>query len=312
MLSVSVQSFAYQEEEILSNISFLLKPGEHLALLGESGCGKSTLLHLIYGLLPLDDGTIAWNNRKLTGPEHTLVPGEPFMKLVAQDLNIMPYSTVRENIRDHLSGNDDNEIKVVEELLQVVELTPYGNTLVKNLSGGQQQRVAIAKALAKKPQLLLLDEPFSSIDNFRKNKLRRRLFAHLSREGIACITATHDAEEALMYADQILILQDTSIAVSGTPEQVFSSLSSAYLAGFFGEVTQLPKRLFDPDEPGDLFLLPHQLKVSEVATEILVTVSKSYFRGVDYLIESRRNEQRAFFLSPTFIAEGKNVYLSVK
>ena len=106
MLSVSIQSFSYDSKTILKDIDFELKQGNHLAVLGESGCGKSTLLHLVYGLLHLENGTILWEEEKLKGPNHTLIAGESFMKLVAQDLNVMPFTTVRENIACLLYTSD--------------------------------------------------------------------------------------------------------------------------------------------------------------------------------------------------------------
>ena len=111
MLKVEIDSFAYSEKTILKNVSFTLKPGEHLSILGESGCGKSTLLHLVYGLLHLENGSIFYNEKKLLGPTKALIPGEPFMKLVAQEFNIMPFTTVAENLGSHLSGLDEEKDK---------------------------------------------------------------------------------------------------------------------------------------------------------------------------------------------------------
>ena len=183
MLKVEINSFAYSEKTILKDVSFTLKPGEHLSILGESGCGKSTLLHLVYGLLHLENGSIFYKEKKLLGPTKTLIPGESFMKLVAQEFNIMPFTTVAENLGSHLSGLDEEKDKKrIDELLEVVEMEAFKNTLVKNLSGGQKQRVALAKALANEPEILLLDEPFSSIDVFRKNKLQRKIFNYLKKK----------------------------------------------------------------------------------------------------------------------------------
>ena len=193
--------------------------------MGESGCGKSTLLHLIYGLLNLDQGSIYWGSKKLMGPKANLVPGELFIKLVSQEFNLMPFISVAENIASHLSRMDaqldDNR---VDELLSVVDLKAFKGTLVKNLSGGQKQRVVLAKALANKPELLLLDEPFSNIDARRKNKLRRDLYAYLRLNNISCITATHDSEEALGFSDEIIILQDGTTLAQGTPRALFKTL----------------------------------------------------------------------------------------
>ena len=206
MLSVQITSFSYAEKEILSDITFQLKAGEHLAVLGESGSGKSTLLHIIYGLLHVEQGSLSWEDKKLLGPNHNLIPGESFMKMVTQEYDLMPFTTVADNIATHLSRlHMEKDEQRVEQLLEVVDMMSFKSSLVKNLSGGQKQRVALAKALANEPKLILLDEPFSSIDTFRKNKLRRNLFSYLKEQGISCITATHDSDEALSFSDTLLI-----------------------------------------------------------------------------------------------------------
>lgn len=297
MLQVTITSFAYSENEILKNIEFNLQPGEHLAVLGESGGGKSTLLHLIYGLLHLEHGKILWNDQLLLGPSRNLIPGEPFMKLVTQEFNVMPFTSVAENIAAHLSRREQqqDDLRIVE-LLEVVDLQKEANTLVKNLSGGQKQRVALAKALANKPELLLLDEPFSNIDTFRKNKLRRDLFDYLKQNNISCITATHDSEEALAYSDKVLMLKQGKIELFGTPNKVFAEANSHYRAGFFGEVTALPSKLFSPEIPSEeIIFLPHELMVSEATTNLKVLVKKSYFRGSHFLIQADWNGQDVFF-----------------
>lgn len=297
MLHVTIDSFGYAEKEILKDIRFQLNAGDHLALLGESGCGKSTILHLVYGLLHLEYGSIYWDHKQLMGPTHALIPGEPFMKLVAQEFNVMPFTTVSENIGTFLSRRDaEKDAARVQELLEVVDLVPFENTLVKNLSGGQKQRVALAKALAKQPKLLLLDEPFSNIDTFRKNKLRRNLFNYLKEKEITCITATHDSEEALSFADTILMLRNGKEEISGAPETVFSTMSTAYQKGFFGEVSSLPPQLFSSEAASEvLVLLPHELSVSKVTTPLQVTVKKAYFRGSYYIIEASWKQQTVFF-----------------
>ena len=212
MLQVNNISFEYsKEKEVLKNISFQLSAGEHLCVMGESGSGKSTLLKAIYGLLDLKNGTLFWKEHQILGPAFHLVPGMDFFKYVAQDFDLMPYTSVAENIQKFLSRfYPEKAQKRTEELLDVIEMTEFANQKVKDLSGGQQQRVAIARALAKEPELILLDEPFSQIDNFKKNSLRRKLFSYLKEKNISCIVATHDGNDALSFADQMICLLYTS------------------------------------------------------------------------------------------------------
>lgn len=312
MLKVEIDSFSYSEKIILKNIHFTLKPGEHLSILGESGCGKSTLLHLVYGLLHLENGTIFYNEKKLLGPTKTLIPGESFMKLVAQEFNIMPFTTVAENLGSHLSGLDEEKDKKrIGQLLEVVEMESFKNTLVKNLSGGQKQRVALAKALANEPEILLLDEPFSNIDVFRKNKLQRKIFNYLKENKISCITATHDSEEALAFSDKILMLKNGTVEMAGTPEFIYENVSTEYQAGFFGESNLLPKRLFySKNSLEEIIVFPHQLKISEEKTALKVTVRKSYFKGSFYLIEADFEGKTVFFNHTFSLKTGANFYLN--
>jgi len=151
------------------------------------------------------------------------------MKLVAQEFNIMPFTTVAENLGSHLSRlNEEKDEKRINELLEVVELEAFKTTLVKNLSGGQKQRVALAKALANEPEILLLDEPFSNIDTFRKNKLQRKIFCYLKENNISCITETHDSDEALAFSDEILMLKNGTKEMFGTPEFICKNVSIEY------------------------------------------------------------------------------------
>jgi len=307
MLSVEISTFSYAEKEILNDISFRLKPGEHLAILGESGSGKSTLLHIIYGLLHLENGALFWEDKKLLGPNHNLIPGEHFMKMVTQEYDVMPFTTVAENIAAHLSRLDmEKDEQRVEQLLEVVDMVAYKTSLVKNLSGGQKQRVALAKALANEPKLLLLDEPFSSIDTFRKNKLRRNLFSYLKEQGISCITATHDSDEALSFSDRLLILKEGTVSSFGLPEVIYKNSSSVYEAGFFGEVTVVPAGIFSSEE---MVLLPHQLKFSEEKTVLSVVVSKSYFKGSHYLVVTKLDDLEIYFNHSSKLKENQHIYL---
>lgn len=314
MLQVLVSNFKYHTnpaKTILENLKFTIDKGENLAILGESGCGKSTLLHIIYGLVHLENGSIYWNGDKLLGPNHKLIPGEPFMKLVSQELELMPFTTVAENIAEHLNRQDSiRDDKRIDELLAVVELESYKQIKVANLSGGQKQRVAIAKALANEPELLLFDEPFSSIDNFLKNKLRRKLFKYLKEKEITCVTATHDSEEALAFADNILLLKDGGKEIYGSPQQLFNSFSTEYQGGFFGEISVLESELIsESSEAKFAYLLPHQLSVSIKKTSLEVEVQDSFYKGTHYLIMAAYLDKPVYFNHIKSLASGATVYL---
>ena len=312
-LNISINSFAYPESpkgiKVLSNISFRVGKGEHVSVLGESGCGKSTLLHLIYGLLNLDKGEIFYGKKQLFGPSHSLIPGHSFMKLVSQEFNLMPYTSVAENVAEHLTRqNKTQDLERMTEVLQTVGLLDLKERKVETLSGGQKQRVSLARALAKAPEVLLLDEPFSSIDTFHKNSLRRNLFTYLKEHGISCITATHDAKEALSFSDRMLVLRHGEMLQLGTPEKVYASATSVYEKSFYGEVSTIPAGILS-EEP--LHLFPHHLKISAEKTPLKTTVKASYLKGKTYLILGEGNSGIVFFEHFEKLDKGATVYLSL-
>ena len=306
MLQVKEISFSYQDDLVLDNINYSLNKGKNLALIGESGCGKSTLLKLIYGLYDLNEGQIFWNEDEVLGPKFHLIPGMPYMKYLAQDFDLMPFITVAENVGKYLSNFFPEEKQLrIAELLEVVEMTEYANVKAKFLSGGQMQRVALARVLALEPEVLLLDEPFSHIDNFRKNSLRRKLFGYLKEKQITCIVATHDSTDVLAFADEVAIIKDGKIIESGIPNFIYNNPQNLYVASLFGDVNEV----FVDGKVH--FVYPHQLKVvlnSEIKTEVL----NAYFRGSHYLIEANFNNQTLFFEHEVALQTGEMVYLKIK
>ena len=298
--------FSYQNAAILKSISFSLEKGKNLAIIGESGCGKSTLLKLIYGLHDLDAGQIFWNDIEVLGPKYHLIPGMPFMKYLAQDFDLMPFITVAENVGKYLSNffPEDKQVRIAE-LLEIVEMTEYADVKAKLLSGGQMQRVALARVLALEPEVLLLDEPFSHIDNFRKNSLRRNLFAYLKEKSITCIVATHDSTDVLAFADEVAIMKQGKIIESGIPEFIYNHPKSHYIASLFGDVNEIVLQ----DEKHLVY--PHQLKVV-INSDLKVEIINSYFRGSHYLIEAKFGNQTVFFENEVAIEKAEIVFLKIK
>ena len=306
MLQVQNIQFSYQDKKNIDNLSFSLEKAKHLAIIGESGCGKSTLLKLIYGLYDLDKGHIFWNDIEVLGPKYNLVPGMPFIKYLAQDFDLMPFITVAENVGKYLS-NFFPEAKQarIAELLEIVEMTEYAHVKAKLLSGGQMQRVALARVLALEPEILLLDEPFSHIDNFRKNSLRRKLFAYLKQQNITCIVATHDSTDVLSFAEEVLIVKDGAVIESGAPKTIYQNPKSKYIASLFGDVNEFVFK-------GTSHLVyPHQLKLV-AQSDLKVMLLNSYFRGSHYLMEATLDNQHIFFESETDIPIGTSVFLTIK
>ena len=306
MLSVRGISFSYIDKSIVKKVSFSLTKGKNLAMIGESGCGKSTLLKLIYGLYDLDEGQIFWKHTEVLGPKFHLIPGMPFMKYLAQDFDLMPFITVAENVGKYLSNFfPDAKQARISELLEIVEMKEYANVKAKFLSGGQMQRVALARVLALEPEVLLLDEPFSHIDNFRKNSLRRKLFAYLNEKNITCIVATHDSTDVLAFADEVAIMRDGKIIESGVPKFIYDNPKDNYVASMFGDVNELQM-------DGKLkFVYSHQLKVI-LNSDFKVAIVNSYFRGSHYLIEAQYDNQILFFESEFPLEKGAIACLEIK
>jgi ABC-type sugar transport system ATPase subunit len=312
MLQVKNISFGYTLKKVLKNISFTANKGNYIAIVGESGCGKSTLLEIIYGLLHVKQGAVYWNNKKLLGPNHYLIPGEDFMKYLPQDFDLMPYITVEENVGKNISSLNPKKQQRIKELLQVVDMTEFLKTKVKHLSGGQKQRVAIAKVIAKEPEVLLLDEPFSHIDNFRKNKLRRNLFTYLKSKNILCIVATHDTTDALSFADEILVLKHGKLITKGAPEKIYNQPKNAYVASFFNEINKIPLNKIDTKTSSRklVLLYPNQIKVVE-KSNLKATINASYFKGEYYLIEANFKKETIFFKHKTRLKPPQEVCIKI-
>ena len=313
MLAVKNISFGYTDKIILHNINFTIKKGQNIAVIGESGCGKSTLLKLIYGLYDLNEGEITYKGEIVTGPKHNLIPGMSYMKYLAQDFDLMPYVTAAENVGNFLSNfYPEEKQRRIHELLQIVEMDGFADVKAKYLSGGQQQRIALAKVLALEPEVLLLDEPFSHIDNFRKNALRRNLFAYLKQKGVTVIVATHDSTDALSFADETIVIKQGVMLDKAPSKEIYYYPQDKYTASLFGEVNEIKLELLtltqNPDET--VLIYPHQLKITE-GGPLRVTVKQCYFKGNRYLVKGALNKQVIFFENQKELEVNEEVTLAV-
>jgi iron(III) transport system ATP-binding protein len=302
MLSITNVSYQYNDRPVLKAVSAQVLSGECLAVVGESGSGKSTLLKLIFGQMDVDGGTIVWNDQPILGPKNKLVVGHDFMKYVAQEFDLMPYTSVSENIGNYLSNFYPTEKESrVKELIKVVELEGFENTKVQFLSGGQKQRVALARAIAKRPEIILLDEPFSHIDNFKKQSLRRNLFAYLKNNKIACVLATHDKDDVLSFADQMMVLHKGVVMRTDLPSTIYSNPEHPLIAAFFGEYSTIEGELY----------YAHQIVLADKSS-LKAVVKHSFYKGDYFLIEASLNEGVVYFKNPTAHEENAVVSLALK
>jgi iron(III) transport system ATP-binding protein len=218
----------------LDEISLHVEPGELFFLLGASGCGKTTLLRCIAGLETPTRGSIFFGDRDVTN----MPPHKREAAMVFQSYALWPHLSVGQNIAFGLEERrvPKPEIKRrVAEALEMVQLPGYGDRSIDQMSGGQQQRVSLARALVVKPKCLLLDEPLSNLDAQLRVEMRREIRRIVKENGLTGIYVTHDQEEALAMADRMAILTRGKIGQIGTPEQIYRSPHSAYVANFIGE-----------------------------------------------------------------------------
>lgn len=302
MLEIQNLTFRYKKQNILENISFNVKEGEHVSVIGESGSGKSTLLKLLYGSYDLNKGQVFWKGEEILGPKFNLITGPDFMKYVAQEFDLMPVISVSENIGAFLSNfYPEEKQERIKELLEVVELTKFAKTKVKELSGGQKQRVALARAIAKQPEVLLLDEPFSHIDNFKKQSLRRNLFKYLKDKKITCIVATHDKDDVLSYSDTMIVLHDGKIKANNTPKILYYNPKNKLIASFFGEFNMINGKM----------VYANQLKAVK-KSGLIAIVKQSYYKGYYFLIEAELEGAKVFFEHFEAFKIGQEVNLSIE
>lgn len=303
MLQVQNITFSYNESLIFKDISFQISPGEYTAVIGESGSGKSTLLKLIYGEYDLSVGQIFWKNQKILGPKHNLITGYEYMKYVSQEFDLMPFITVEENVGKYLSNFTPlKKNKRVNELIKVVELQGFSRMMVKDLSGGQKQRVALAQAIALEPEIILLDEPFSHIDNFKKQSLRRNFFKYLKKHNISCLVATHDKDDVMGFANNILVLNKTKIIQYGSPQALYKNPKLSLTASFFGEYNVI--------EPYGI-VYANRLQIVK-NSHIKAVVKHAYFNGSTWLIEAYYNSNLIYVEHSTQMKKDTVIFIKIK
>ncbi len=234
-LSIRNLTCQYDDQTVLESLSLEVEQGQIVCLLGASGCGKTTLLKAIAGLLPLSSGQMSLNNVTIDDGENWLPPEQRNIGMIFQDYALFPHLTVAENIAFGLKNETVQEkLLKVEEMLGLVHLKGYGDRYPHQLSGGQQQRVAIARSLAYKPDLLLLDEPFSNIDTQVRHELIREIRKIFKQHGVTAIFVTHSREEAFAFADKMAVMNHGVIEQYGTASELYYRPSSKFVADFLG------------------------------------------------------------------------------
>ncbi|ANQ22526.1 ABC transporter [Vibrio natriegens] len=234
-LSIKNLTCHYDDQTVLESLSLEVEQGQIVCLLGASGCGKTTLLKAVAGLLPLSSGQMSLNSLIIDDGENWLPPEQRNIGMIFQDYALFPHLTVAENIAFGLKNETaQQKLLKVEEMLGLVHLKGYGDRYPHQLSGGQQQRVAIARSLAYKPDLLLLDEPFSNIDTQVRHELIREIRKIFKQQGVTAIFVTHSREEAFAFSDKMAVMNNGIIEQYGTASELYYQPSSKFVADFLG------------------------------------------------------------------------------
>jgi len=247
----------------VSEVSFELENGEILALVGPSGCGKTTALRLIAGLERPDSGLIRLNGQVLASETEFVPPERRGIGMVFQDHALFPHLTVFDNVAFGLRGRKPSEVRAeVREMLRMVEMESLASRYPHELSGGERQRVALVRALAPHPVLLLLDEPFSSLDADLRGEVREQVRGILKSIQATVIFVTHDQEEALYMGDRLAVLQHGCLEQIGTPEQIFHTSATRFVAEFMGNSDFLPGKAIHQGIYTEVGWLPQPVAVN--------------------------------------------------
>ncbi|MFE9023839.1 ABC transporter ATP-binding protein [Streptomyces sp. NPDC007808] len=232
------------EAPVLQGVDLAVPGGALAAVLGPSGCGKTTLLRILAGFLRADAGTVALDGRTLAGPAVHLPPERRRIGIVPQEGALFPHLSVARNVAFGLTGLDRGERRRrTQDMLDLVGLAGYGERMPHELSGGQQQRIALARALAPRPALVLLDEPFNALDSALRAGVRADVRAALRATGATALLVTHDQQEALSTADLVAVVRQGRIAQCDTPQDLYRRPADPWVAGFVGDAVLVPGKV---------------------------------------------------------------------
>lgn len=268
-LAMSGITRVFDGATVVDGVSLEIRAGEIVCLLGPSGCGKSTTLRIAAGVDQQTSGVVALNGQDVSDGRLHAPPEERSVGLMFQDFALFPHLTVAENVAFGLRSRKDRA-KMAAEYLKKVDLDGFGDKYPHQLSGGEQQRVALARALVTKPQVMLMDEPFSGLDNRLRDAVRDQTLAILKAENAGVLLVTHDPEEALKMADRVALMRDGKIVQVGVPYNVYNRPVDRAAAAFFSDVNVIHGEVknHQTDTPFGLFLAPTLVDGADV--EIIV------------------------------------------
>ena len=302
-LEVEKLSVHYGDFQVINQVSFTLNPGQIGCLLGPSGCGKTTVLRAIAGFEPASSGRITVDQVEISSERINLPPEKRNIGMVFQDFALFPNLSVGANIRFGLRSWPQKEQQArVQELLAMIGMLAYGQAYPHQLSGGQQQRVALARAMAPHPHILLMDEPFSSMDVELREQLAREVRNILKQENITAVLVTHDQLEAFAIADEICVMNEGRIEQQDSGYNLYHRPENRFVADFIGQGVIIPGTVVNSHtvktelglicERGqvsgeigsivDVLIRPDDVVHDDHSAETAIVVEKA-FRGSDFL-----------------------------
>ncbi|MDH3634381.1 MAG: ABC transporter ATP-binding protein [Gammaproteobacteria bacterium] len=302
-LDVEKLDAGYDDLQVLNQISFSLRPGEIGCVLGPSGCGKTTVLRAVAGFEPAWRGRILIDDTVVSSRKFNLPPEKRNIGMVFQDFALFPHLRVEDNVRFGLKGmNRRDQQTRIQEMLAIVGMPAYAQAYPHQLSGGQQQRIALARALAPRPRILLLDEPFSNMDVELREQLAREVRSILKQENNTAMLVTHDQNEAFAMADQICVMNEGRILQQGSGYDLYHKPTNRFVADFIGQGVIIPATVENQTtvktglgviqgnsrieaETGtmvDILIRPDDVIHDDESEDSAIVVEKA-FRGADFL-----------------------------
>lgn len=312
-LEVSNLSRSFGGRLVVDDVSLRVEPGQVTCLLGPSGCGKSTTLRMIAGIERADQGCIVADGRVLSTGGAGLPPEERSIGLMFQDFALFPHLSVADNVAYGLKTRGPERRARVQDLLKTVGMEAYAGAYPHELSGGEQQRVALARALAPRPRIMLMDEPFSGLDDRLRDDIRDETLDVLKAEGTAVLLVTHEPGEAMRMADEIALMRAGRIVQKGAPYNIYNAPADKEAAAFFSDINVVPATVHGALAqtvfgqflvPGvadgaevDIVIRPQHLKIDfdrqgkgpsptiAMGTPARATVRRARFMGIESLVE---------------------------
>jgi iron(III) transport system ATP-binding protein len=329
-LEISDICLSYSEKTVIQNLSLQLKRGQIGCLLGSSGCGKTTLLRSISGFEKVSSGEIKLADKSVSSNKFHTSPEKRQVGMVFQDFALFPHLSIRDNICFglHQLHKQDQQSRV-DEMLTMINLNQYAERFPHELSGGQQQRVALARAIAPQPDILLMDEPFSSLDSELREQIASDVRQLLKQNNITALLVTHDQNEAFAMADRVGVMHQGKLLQWDTPYDLYHQPKTPYVANFIGEgsiislktnsqnqlVTELGNiqsaKNLKPETRYDILIRPDDILYSADSHNKLEIIDKR-FRGSDYFYQLKLSDgQKILCVTPSHIDFDIGEYLPV-